>query len=839
MSKATGEWKRARELFDRAIDVPRHSRDAFVKEQAGADESLYGAVRSLLEQHNSRDPKSDAGLGAFLESMEDGSADARIGARLGPYTLTRRIGRGGMGAVYEALRDDDQYRQRVAIKLIRPGMDSEAIVRRFRRERQILATLEHPNIARLLDGGMTDDERPFLVMEFVDGQAIDAYSDEKLLSVRQRIALFIEVCTAVDYAHRNLVVHRDLKPGNILVTTEGVPKLLDFGVAKLLHDIEQETPASATTIDGRFLTPEYASPEQIRDEPVTTVSDVYSLGLILYELLAGHHPMREAARSRTGYDRLLSTDPAKPSAVITADAASRRSEQSLPRLRRRLAGELDNIVLKAIRKEPERRYASVHSLADDLRRHLDGKPVLAQKDTVAYRTRKFVSLHKAGVAAVLVVMASLAGGMSVALVQAQRAQTALVHAEAEQRKSEQVVSFLENMIGAGNRTWTSLKTRPNATTTVLDALNQISASVDVELKGSPDAEATIRRTMGNTYQMLGLPDSADRHLRKAVAIRRQISPAPNLDLARDLMGLAAARTYAGDYREALALMREGLAVHNRIGDTTSIHYATLLNDFSVLLARNGDFKAGEQYAAKAVAMFRRKNTNSTDLATALGNIAFFRFATGDVSGSAAFGEEAAAIYNRPEFHNLSERGTAIFNMAMVRKWQGRYAEADSQFAAAGAVFKATVPHHQYGMLVSIERAYTFLLWGKLDSAEQALNAARTFATETNIPDAHPEFGRFKTVQGLILIARGSPARAEPILRTALATRSAAHGPSDYRTMETAGALGLALSRLGRADEARPLLDKAHIALLQKFGESDPRTALVGGWRRELEANARL
>ena len=357
------------------------------------------------------------------------------GRRIGAWRLLEQMGHGGMGTVYLAERADDEYRKKVALKVIRVGQDSADVIARFKRERQILAALDHPNIAKLLDGGTTDDGRPYLVMELVLERTILHYCLERKLGVAARLRLFAQVCDAVQYAHRSLVVHRDLKPGNILVTEDGVPKLLDFGIAKLIHpDGGQDESHTAT--GAHVMTPEFASPEQARGGAITTSSDVYSLGVVLYVLLAERLPYR--LRSRQTFDVLravVEEDPERPSTAVTKEESpenkatearhpsreARFSEGSLARLSRRLRGDLDTIVLTALRKEPERRYASVEALCEDIRRHLEGLPIRARKPTLAYRTSKFVSRHLWSVAGTALFLALLAGAGASLVVQSRRA----------------------------------------------------------------------------------------------------------------------------------------------------------------------------------------------------------------------------------------------------------------------------------------------------------------------------------------------------------------------------------------------------------------------------------
>jgi non-specific serine/threonine protein kinase/serine/threonine-protein kinase len=400
-----GLFQRARAVFDGALALDPAARAAFLEQACGGDTELRREVDSLLEANEQA--RGFLSGPAALPGEEEPAAPARP---IGPYRVLGVIARGGMGTVYRAVRDDDTFRKTVALKLVRASAASAEIERRFRQERQILGRLQHPNIAAILDGGATEEGQPYLVMEYVEGSPITAYCDAHGLGPRERLGLFASVCDAVEYAHRNLVVHRDLKPDNILVTADGIPKLLDFGIAKLLAaGVDPDAAPTATMLP--MMTPDYASPEQVKGEPITTATDVYSLGVLLYELLAGRKPYVVKSDSMEEIVRAVCvTEPPPPSSTVSAAG------------RAALKGDLDTIVMKAMRKEPDRRYSSAQALGDDLRRHLEGRPVLARPDTVRYRASKFVRRNRGLVAAVALVMAALVGGLAAATRQARIAE---------------------------------------------------------------------------------------------------------------------------------------------------------------------------------------------------------------------------------------------------------------------------------------------------------------------------------------------------------------------------------------------------------------------------------
>src|SRR5438045_4413286 len=426
-------WKQIESIFEQALELEANERAAFVQKSCTGDEELRREVEPLLESHASAGGFIDD-RSLFISDVDLNDDDGIVppGQLIGPYRITREIGRGGMGTVYLAERADQQYEKQVAIKLIKRGMDTDSVLRHFRTERQILASFDHPNIARLFDGGTTESGLPYFVMEYVEGIPIDDYGNKHALSLSQRLNLFREVCAAVSYAHRHLVIHRDIKRTNILVTADGIPKLLDFGIAKILQ--QGDGVQSLATLPGvRLMTPEYASPEQVRAEPVTTASDVYSLGIGVYELLTGQLPYRFTTRSPFEIARIIGeTEPSKPSTTVLKG----RNLKFDIRHSKLLKGDLDNIVLMALRKEPERRYQSTEQFSEDIRRHLELRPVLARKDTVRYRTSKFIRRNKAVVATAALVLLSLVGGMIATSWEARHARVEEAIAKTEKERAE-------------------------------------------------------------------------------------------------------------------------------------------------------------------------------------------------------------------------------------------------------------------------------------------------------------------------------------------------------------------------------------------------------------------
>jgi serine/threonine protein kinase len=530
-------WQQAKAIVTDALEeTSPTARAALVAERCGSDKELLGEVESLLEQTTG--PLDD--FENASPSLRRKGASLARGLQIGAYEIVRELGRGGMGAVYLARRVDGVFEKEVAIKILKRGTDTDDILGRFSAERQILARLNHPNIARLFDGGTSEDGLPYFVMEYVDGIPITQFAREKNLSLTERLKLFGVVCGAVGYAHQNLVVHRDIKPGNVLVTKDKALSLLDFGIAKLLQDADSEQEAATLTIQ-RVLTPEYASPEQVKGEPVTTLSDVYSLGVVLYELLTGERPYKFKHRSPDEISRAIcEQEPERPSTALTRaferiDGAEKTGRQ--------LRGDLDNIVLKALRKEPNRRYASVDQFAEDIRRHLEGLPVRARKDTAAYRASKFAQRHKVGVATAVVLALALIGG-TIAI--AREAQLARQRFNEARELAHSVLFDYHDAIAALPGSTSVRERLVKDALTYLARLSQ-TAGNDVsllrEIAAAYEKVAAVQggatvssRGTALSVSNLGNTQGARENLNKALAIRQKVSrlePA-NADARREL-----------------------------------------------------------------------------------------------------------------------------------------------------------------------------------------------------------------------------------------------------------------------------------------------------------------
>ncbi|MDQ2891224.1 MAG: serine/threonine-protein kinase [Gemmatimonadota bacterium] len=813
-------WQRVRSLFDSAADQRPSARAAFLATECGDDSALRDEVTSLLAAIGDEDAAFERGAAQLLVDAGTGA-----GRMVGPYRLITRIGHGGMGAVYEAVRADQTFEKRVAIKFIRPGFASAAIVDRFRRERQILATFEHPNVARLLDAGAADDGQPYLVMEFVQGEPIDQYCDERKLGVRDRLGLFLQVCAAVQYAHGNLVLHRDLKPSNILVGPNGTVKLLDFGIAKLIRNDEADEPdptATLTEAGVRPLTPEYASPEQLRDEPLSVASDVYALGIVLYELLAGRRPF--VTESRSPFAALEERDKvaSRPSAVVTDDTALLAGDDSSSHFRKRLTGELDNIVLKALRPEPARRYSSVAYLAEDIRRYLDGRPVSAQPDSAGYRARKFVGRHRGGVSAGVLGLLALVVGATAALVQAQRAAHERDAAQVARATAERTSSFLQHILSAPDGHWYR---RGRANVRFEDVLDDAVANADTAFRNQPAAEALVRRTIGRTYGALGRYADAERQLGIALAIDRRINAPRVPDQAQDLHDLGGIHYLRGDWKRAEPLFRASLALcKGAAADTTRICY-TDANDIGVAISAQGFAAASVPYFREAVrrsTLALGQNAPGTDVP--LGNLGAAYSVQGDFRSGEGWYRKALEVESAEmaRGHEPINRALTLNNLAGLLLLEQRFAEAEALLEEALRSTARTGDADTDIPVVALTWANVAELnqrTGHLARADSAIaNALRA-----RIPAGHPAIAGVEVAQGRLLIAEHRPVEGERVLRDALAIQQRSMRAGDPRIGYTESVLGTALAAQGRSADARVLLSSGVGVLRREYGDAHPRT----------------
>jgi serine/threonine protein kinase len=726
-------WQRIERLCQAALEREPGEQPAFLDEVCAGDEALRREVESLLAQQKKAEkfleaPAMEVAAKKLAEEV-DRSEKARrenrlLGRRISHYRIVEKLASGGMGEVYRAVRADEQYEKQVAIKLVRAGLETEYILERFRTERQVLAGLEHPNIARLLDAGTTEEGVPYYVMECIEGQPIDEYCDSRRLPIVERLRLFRAVCSAVHYAHQRLVVHRDIKPANILVTAEGAPKLLDFGIAKILHPESSLEFGVPTVTAFQIMTPEYASPEQVRGEPITTATDVYSLGVVLYQLLTGHFPYRLSSRSPHEVARAIcDTEPEKPSTVIrrveAAPGAGAEASKLTPeivsgargtqpeRLRRHLSGDLDHIVLKAMRKEPQLRYASAEQFSEDIERYLQGRPVAARARTWRYRSVKFIRRNKTGVVAAMLVILALAAGMVTTIQQRRRAERRFndVRALANSLLFE-VHDSIKNLAGATP----ARKLLVSKALVYLDSLSQEAAGDESLQRELAAAYEKVGDVQGYPYAAnLGDPAGALASYRKALAIRESVaardhgSEESRRDLANDYQRIGMALTNVGDFRGALESYRKDLAIEEVLekAKPTAMTQERLAGAYFLIARCYGDLQdvnaALDNYRKSAA--IRESIAGSSPavrsrLAGAYGYMATILATQGNVSHAIALQRKSLEIMTK-----LSEdaptnagyrqhRDEAYYWLGFFLEWEGDTSQALLNYRLALADFDA-------------------------------------------------------------------------------------------------------------------------------------------------------
>jgi hypothetical protein len=830
------EWKRAKELFSTVVELAEAERDPFLAAQPDSNEVL-DEVRSLLAAYlESPDFLEGASPELPLVDLADEPSGSLAGRRIGAWQLIREIGRGGMGVVWEAHRADQQYEQRAAVKLMRASLLSEREIHHFREERQILASLNHPCIARLLDGGMLEDGSPYLVMEYVDGLPLDAWCNREQLNLRQRLEVFLLVCSAVEYAHHQLVIHRDLKPANILVTaSDGMPKLLDFGIAKLIQNGGEEQ--HSTT---RLLTPECASPEQVRGERMTTANDVFSLGVLLYVLLTGSHPFATPGSSLLETLRAIcEEEPRVPSSIA-------------PTWRRDLHGELDAVILQAMRKNPAERYPSVRALADDLQAWLNGTPVSAIRQPWWRRSMKLIWRYKIQSGAIALAAVSMLAGMIVtsieakhalqsaqeALVQKDHAQIAQHTAQAERDKAiaaqqaalaaeraaaedrnragaeaataHSINEFLEKdlLAQAGPSNQNSENGSPNPDLKVRTALDRAAERIQDKFASQPLVEASIRQTIGESYLDLGLLPEAQRQFERAVELRRQLLGEHAAKTLSSMRKLAQTYRDQAQFPQAESLLKKVLKAQSMtLGENNNATLDTAV-DLGAIYYSIGRFPEADAMFTRIVQVRRRLYPNQLgELFDAIEALASVCSEEGKLDAAERYANEAVEIARRLHGDDHPDTLKARRVLVVIYRWKKEIDAAEKLQAEVlagdqrvlGAEHPRTlIDMNNLGVIYRLEGRYT----ESAGMMRQLLEISRRINGPENMYTLVYENGLVQTLYSL-----GGFAEAEPLAVKNQETFKRVYGADNQWTITSAKALGLIYSAEGRFKEAEPILLK--------------------------------
>jgi len=873
-------WSRLENLFDAAVDLAPDERAAFLDRTCAQDDQLRSEVEALIAANATGGARvqqliSDAAGKALASTATDAN-------HIGPYRILSTIGHGGMGEVYLAERSDAEFEQRVAIKLLHKTMVTSELLQRFRSERQILADLNHPNIAHLIDGGTTAQGVPYIVMEYVEGKPINRYCDDNRLSINDRIDLFRQICSALELAHQNLIVHRDIKPNNILVTRDGTPKLLDFGIAKSLAAPAEGVDDSLTRYGDRLLTPNYASPEQIAGRLVTTASDVYSLGVLLYQMLCGACPFNLNKLSPADMERIvMSVEPEPPSKLLVAGVAQAgekgrsvcREPQAVAldrgttveKLRRRLAGDLDNIVLCALRKDLARRYRSVSLLSEDLRRHLRGLPVTARPDSWGYRAGKFVQRNRIAVTLGAAFVLLLAGFTVVTALQASRLASKNVTLTTTNQTLTTTKELLKDILEASD----PLERGTDDTLTVLDVLDRGAQKIAVELVDQPLVRAELQETLGGVYFSQGRADEAYANLASALATREQqlgsddpvlvrnlvilgqvelerghFEPAREhlrraLDISRERIGdpspqLAnSQRRYASFLRErndwpgAEQQYRASLATYEKLGSEYDNEKAGVLRGLGLQLRLRGDFVNSIALFRQALEIDRRVHGNNHPfVAHDLENLAIGLHAAGDLPGAGPLYEESlrilTAVYG-PYTDNHPKIANSISNVARYHYSLEDYPKAEEFYARATAMeialhgpVHSAVAFNKRGLALALQSQ------GRFEDAEALLRESISIY-EATVGDPHSLLAEALRNLGELLRDRGRLEESRIYLERALSMLEAVAATGNWQIGRCKSDLGELYARLDEFARARQLLAEAVANLSASLGPEHKTT----------------
>lgn len=782
-------WHEVEALFDEALELEPERRPAFLDERCAGNAALRREVEELLAAAESPGPLDRAAseLTPSLAAEATDALDARAyaaGQAIGPWRIDSPLGSGGMGRVFIATRADGEFEQRVALKILRWEIADSSLANRFARERQILASLEHPGIARLIDGGVSAEGLPYLATEFVDGISITEWCAQQSLNRRDRLRLFLQVCDAVEFAHRNLIVHRDLKASNILVDREGRVKLLDFGVAKIV-DETREDDVTGTQLAPATLT--IAAPEQLSGGRISTSTDVWSLGVLLYELLSGARPFGGADRTPAETMRqVLEEEPAPPSARAGADARS-------------LQGDLDNIALLALRKDPAARYESVAALAEDVRRHRDGLPVRARGDALSYRAGKYVRRHARALSFAtvsLVAIAALVGFYTARLA------TERDRAHLQAQTTERVKSFVLSMFEVNDPT-----TGLGRDLTARDILDEGARRIGDELGEDPLIRAEMHRTVGGLYEALGAYDEADHHLSTAVDLFRTESGARSEEVAEALGRWGFVLGELDRIDEAVEVLRESAEIRRELGDEEAV--ASTFNQLGMMLSYRGEYEEAERLLREALdTKIRLYGEVDASVAVTMSNLGLTLKWSGDADAAEPLYRRAIEIRAQTVGKDSPDYCVSLDNLGVLLGQRGDYDESERCFLEALETRRRVLGERHPDVALNLNNLATlYRVQGRLDKAEPMYREVLALNEEIHGPN-HRHVATNLTNLGSVLVAREEYDEAARMFERAIAIRRASLGDEHIDVAQTLGHLVDVRAAQGRYDEAVALVEEA-------------------------------
>ena len=833
---AQENWQKFKEIFQDALDLPIEARLDFVRSKTAGDEELFDKVKNLLASYDEADDFIENPTHSVSHFINDAPKTSIIGQNLGAYKIESEIGRGGMGAVYLASRADKEFEKKVAVKLIKRGLDTDEIIKRFRNERQILAGLDHPNIARLVDGGATIDGLPFLVMDYVEGEPLTNYCERNDLSIDDCLKLFLKICSAVRYAHQNLIIHRDLKPSNVLVTTDGTPKLLDFGIAKLVAaEAGDETSPNTMT---RVMTPEYASPEQIQGRPITTSTDVYSLGVMLYELLTGERPYRLKNKNADEISKLITdSEPLKPSSVLSGKwkVESGKSDSVNPKSKiqnpKSLKGDLDNIVLMAMRKEPERRYVSVEQFAGDIQRYLDGLPVLAQENTFSYRATKFIGRNKGSVAAGIGVAASLIAGIistsrqsriakrerDFAAEQSRIAEKERDTARREARKAEKINRFLQKMLASPDPRVVGKDVK------VLEVLEITAGQIETDFANQPEIAADLHTTIGLTYLSLGIFEKSEPHLETALNLRRKIFGRDHHDTAMSLNYFGEFLQGKGDLTDAEPFYRQALEILENSAEKNELDIAAVLGNFAYLLALTGENERSAEMFRREIEIRRRlSGENHPDLARTMSKFGVVLKILDDNETAEKMLRQSLTIFRREYGDEHPDSVLAMSHLVSALHLRKPSEAKEIGLRALKIMLKLYGENHPE--VAWMYYALSYIAFRRDDFAEAIDWANKVLEMrEKGFPKDHLAVSSSLWVLGASLLAQSNAEQAKPIFEECLELRERTLSENHWVLATTKSIYGECLMVLGQREKGKRFLIESYNSLKDEFGTEHEHT----------------